>query len=67
MFLRGPGGFATEAGLAVPDRAAGPGYGVAADFNGDGLPDVATQNFNDGTRQRPAAQRRRRVRRRGRP
>ena len=27
----------------------GPGYGVAADFNGDGLPDVATQNFNDGT------------------
>ena len=27
----------------------GPGYGVAADFNGDGFPDVATQNFNDGT------------------
>ena len=27
----------------------GPRYGVAADFNGDGLPDVATQNFVDGT------------------
>ena len=27
----------------------GPGYGVVADFNGDGYPDVATQNFNDGT------------------
>ena len=28
---------------------AGPGYGVVADFNGDGFPDIATQNFNDGT------------------
>jgi VCBS repeat protein len=48
VFLRGPGGFAAEAGspFAV---GPGPGYGVAADFNRDGLPDVATQNFNDGT------------------
>ena len=48
MFLRGPGGFATEAGSPFT-TGVGPGYGVVADFNGDGFPDVATQNFNDGT------------------
>ena len=48
VFLRGPAGFAAEAGSPFP-VGGGPGYGVAADFNGDGYPDVATQNFNDGT------------------
>ena len=48
VFLRGPAGFAAEAGSPFP-TGAGPGYGVVADFNGDGFPDVATQNFNDGT------------------
>jgi FG-GAP-like repeat/FG-GAP repeat len=48
VFLRGAGGFATEAGSPFP-VGPGPGYGVAADFNGDGFPDVATQNFSDGT------------------
>jgi VCBS repeat protein len=48
VFLRGPAGFAAEAGSPFP-VGGGPGYGVAADFNGDGLPDVATQNFSDGT------------------
>src|SRR5215470_15401210 len=48
VFLRGPAGFAAEAGspFAV---GGGPGYGAVADFNGDGLPDVATQDFVDGT------------------
>jgi hypothetical protein len=48
VFLRGPAGFAAEAGspFAV---GPGPGYGAVADFNADGLPDVATQNFNNGT------------------
>src|SRR3954451_7900205 len=36
VFLRGPSGFATEAGSPVT-TGAGPGYGVVADFNGDGL------------------------------
>ncbi len=48
VFLRGPAGFAAEAGSPFA-TGPGPGYGVAADFNGDGLPDVATQNFNNGT------------------
>jgi hypothetical protein len=48
VFLRGPAGFAAEAGSPFP-TGPGPGYGVVADFNGDGFPDVATQNFNDGT------------------
>jgi hypothetical protein len=48
VFLRGPSGFATEAGSPF-QVGGGPGYGVVADFNGDGLPDVATQDFNDGT------------------
>ena len=48
VFLRGPSGFAAEAGSPFA-TGPGPGYGVAADFNGDGLPDVATQNFNNGT------------------
>jgi FG-GAP-like repeat/FG-GAP repeat len=48
VFLRGPAGFATEAGSPFP-VGAGPGYGAVADFNGDGLPDVATQNFSAGT------------------
>jgi hypothetical protein len=48
VFLRGPAGFAAEAGSPFP-VGAGPGYGVVADFNGDGFPDVATQNFSDGT------------------
>src|SRR3954449_5282675 len=48
VFLRGPSGFAVEAGSPFA-TGPGPGYGVAADFNGDGLPDLATQNFNDGT------------------
>jgi FG-GAP-like repeat len=48
VFLRGAGGFATEAGSPFP-VGPGPGYGVAADFNADGFPDVATQNFNNGT------------------
>jgi FG-GAP-like repeat len=48
VFLRGPAGFAAEAGSPFP-TGLGPGYGVVADFNGDGFPDVATQNFSDGT------------------
>ncbi len=48
VFLRGPAGFAAEAGSPFP-TGPGPGYGVVADFNGDGYPDVATQNFNNGT------------------
>ncbi|MGZ6671843.1 MAG: FG-GAP repeat domain-containing protein [Solirubrobacteraceae bacterium] len=48
VFLRGPAGFATEAGSPFP-TGLGPGYGFVADFNGDGYPDVATQNFSDGT------------------
>jgi hypothetical protein len=48
VFLRGPGGFATEPGSPFP-VGAGPGYGVVANFNGDSYPDVATQNFSDGT------------------
>ena len=48
MLLRGPSGFATEAGSPFT-TGGGPGYGVVADFNGDGLPDIATQDFNDGT------------------
>ena len=48
VFLRGPSGFAAEAGSPFP-TGLGPGYGVVADFNGDGFPDVATQNFSDGT------------------
>src|SRR5512133_772556 len=48
VFLRGPSGFAAEAGSPFP-VGSGPGYGFVADFNGDGFPDVATQNFSDGT------------------
>ena len=48
VFLRGPAGFAAEAGSPFP-TGLGPGYGVVADFNGDGFPDIATQNFSDGT------------------
>jgi hypothetical protein len=48
VFLRGPAGFAAEAGSPFT-TGFGPGYGVVADFNGDTLPDVATQDFNDGT------------------
>jgi FG-GAP-like repeat len=48
IFLRGPGGFATEPGSPFP-VGPGPGYGAVADFNGDGYPDVATQNFSNGT------------------
>jgi hypothetical protein len=48
VFLRGPAGFVAEAGSPFP-TGLGPGYGVVADFNGDGFPDVATQNFSDGT------------------
>jgi hypothetical protein len=48
VFLRGPAGFAAEAGSPFP-VGGGPGYGVAADFNGDGFPDVATQDFSGGT------------------
>jgi hypothetical protein len=48
VFLRGPAGFAAEAGSPFP-TGLGPGYGYVADFNGDGFPDVATQNFSDGT------------------
>jgi VCBS repeat protein/FG-GAP repeat protein len=48
VFLRGPGGFATEPGSPFP-VGPGPGYGAVADFNGDLYPDVATQNFNDGS------------------
>ena len=36
-------------------RAPDPATASSADFNGDGLPDVATQNFNDGTVEHPAA------------
>jgi hypothetical protein len=48
VFLRGPAGFAAEAGSPFP-VGVGPGYGVVADFNGDGFPDVATQDFGGGT------------------
>jgi hypothetical protein len=41
------GGFAQEAGSPFP-LGLGPGYGVAADFNGDGRPDVDTGNFSGG-------------------
>jgi hypothetical protein len=34
VFLRGPAGFAAEAGSPFP-TGPGPGYGVVADFNGD--------------------------------
>ena len=63
VFLRGPAGFAAEAGSPFP-TGPGPGYGVVADFNGDGFPDVATQNFNNGTVERPAPPAGRRLRRR---
>jgi hypothetical protein len=49
VLLRQPGGgFAQEAGspFAV---GSGPGYGVVADFNADGRPDVATGNFVGGS------------------
>jgi hypothetical protein len=42
------GGFAQEAGSPFT-VGSGPGYGVAADFNGDGRPDVATGNFAGGS------------------
>jgi hypothetical protein len=48
VFLRGPAGFAAEAGSPFP-VGVGPGYGVVADFNADGFPDVATQDFGGGT------------------
>jgi hypothetical protein len=48
VFLRGPSGFAVEAGSPFA-TGFGPGYGFAADFNGDGLPDLATQDFSAGT------------------
>jgi hypothetical protein len=46
VLLRQPGGaFIQESGSPFP-LGSGPGYGVAADFNGDGRPDVATGNFS---------------------
>ena len=46
VLLRQPGGgFAPETNSPFA-LGLGPGYGVAADFNGDGRPDVATGNFN---------------------
>ena len=49
VLLRQPaGGFAQEAGSPFP-LGLGPGYGAAADFNGDGRPDVATGTFQAGS------------------
>jgi FG-GAP-like repeat len=46
VLLRQPGGgFVQEPGSPF-QLGSGPGYGVAADFNGDGRPDVATGNFS---------------------
>ena len=49
VFLRGARAASRQRRARRSRSARGPGYGVAADFNGDGFPDVATQNFSDGT------------------
>lgn len=49
VFLRQPGGgFAQEAGSPIA-VGSGPSNGAVADFNADGLPDLAVANFVSGT------------------
>src|SRR3954453_15336824 len=49
VFLRKPtGGFSEESGSPF-GTGLGPNFGASADFNADGLPDVAVSNFQGGS------------------
>jgi hypothetical protein len=49
VFMRQPtGGFAQQSGSPFA-TGAGPNFAASADFTGDGYPDVAVSNFNQGT------------------